>query len=663
MFNDCKFRFLDFTIRRYSDLKEKVSAASNQNGDEYAGRKRQLGNSFWGWVIKGAAIVLSLFHFYTAGFGSLPSIQQRSFHLALVLFLVYLCFPGSKRFSRRKMNPIDVFLAVVALASNVYVFMRFDSIAANSGILTQMDLVVGGIIIIVVLEGVRRVSGNALTLLMCIALIYCKFGQYFPDFFRHNGLTVRRIIQYMVWSNEGIFGTVLGVSSTYLFVFVLFGAVLDKTGLAQTINELALAVAGSLRGGPAKVSILASGCMGTISGSAVANVATTGTITIPMMKKLGYTPAFSACVEAIASTGGMIMPPIMGAAAMIMAEFLGESYITIMKAAIIPAILYYFACWMVVDFEARRLNLPALKREELPKVGEVLRKRGYLLLPIVLLVVLMIAGKTPLFASFWSIIAAVVISSFRKETRLTPQKAVEALEDAGMLAVPVANTCAAVGIMVGMTGATGLGLVLGDGLIKLAGGNFYLTLIFTMLTCLLLGMGLPSTACYIVVSTIAAPALIKFGISGIPVHMFVFYFGILSVLTPPVCTASYTAAGIAGESPNKVGYMAFRLALAGFLIPYVFISSPDLLLLDATFLGVAGKLVTAVLGVIAMAAMAVGFFRTPLKIWQRAAMLVGGVCLMDGGGITDLIGIVLVAGVAAMSIFSAKKANPGAPQE
>lgn len=644
-------------------MKKDKKAVDNElleTGDEFAGKKRVLGNSFWGWVIKAAAIILSLFHLYTAGFGSLPSIQQRSFHLSLVLFIVFLCFPGSKHFSRRKMNPIDFFLAVVSLTSNLYVFFRFDKIAANSGILEPMDLVVGGIIIFVVLEGVRRVSGNALTILMCVALIYCKFGQYFPNFFRHNGLSVRRIIQYMIWSNEGIYGTVLGVSATYLFVFVLFGAVLEKTGLAQTINELALAVAGSLRGGPAKVAILASGCMGTISGSAVANVATTGTITIPMMKNLGYSPAFAACVEAIASTGGMIMPPIMGAAAMIMAEFLGVSYATIMKAAIIPALLYYFACWMVVDFEARRLNLPAIKREDLPKVSEVLKKRGYLLLPVVLLIALMISGKTPLFASFWSIIAAVIISFFNKETRLTPKRAVEALEDAGMLAVPVANTCASVGIMVGMTGATGLGLVLGDGLIALAGGNFYLTLIFTMITCLLLGMGLPSTACYIVVSTIAAPALIKFGLSGIPVHMFVFYFGILSVLTPPVCTASYTAAGIAGESPDKVGYMAFRLALSGFLIPFVFITAPDLLLIDATIIGVASKLITGILGVISMASMAVGYFRTNLKLWQRIGMLIGGVCLMDGGILTDIIGIVLVGGVAAMNILASRKEAQGA---
>ena len=628
----------------------------DENGDDYVGKKRRLGNSFWGWVIRCAAIFLSLFHLYTAGFGSLPMIQQRSFHLAFVLFLVYLVFPGSKKFSRVKMNPIDAILAFVSFGCCMYLFFRFDYISAHAGILNTTDLIIGGIIIFVVLEGVRRVSGNILVGLMLVALIYCRFGKYFPDFLYHKGLSYHRIIQYMVWSSEGIFGTVLGVSSTYLFTFVLFGAILDKTGLAKTVNDLALSIAGGMRGGPAKVSIISSGLMGTISGSAVANVATTGTITIPLMKSLGYQPVFAACVEAIASTGGMIMPPIMGAAAMIMAEFLGVSYFTIVKAAIIPALLYYFACWMVVDFEARRLNLKQAKREDLPKLTTVLKERGYLLLPIVLLLVLMISGKTPLFASFYSILAAIVVSMFRKDTRLTPKKAMEAFENAGMLAIPVANTCAAVGIMVGMTGATGLGLVLGDGLVKLAGGNYYLTLFFTMLTCLILGMGLPSSACYIIVSTIAAPALLKFGVSGVPVHMFVFYFGILSVITPPVCTASYTAAGIAGAEANKVGYKAFQLALAGFLVPYVFIGNPELLLISPTVIGVVTKLITAILGCISMAAMAVGFFRAPLQAWQRVGLLAAGVCLMDGGIITDIIGLVLLVGILGMNIYKARTA-------
>ena len=633
-----------------------AATAPQANQDEFSGRMRRMGNSIWGKLIRYSAVVLALFHLYTAGFGSLSIVKQRSMHLGLVLFLIFLCFPTSKkRSSRLKMSVDSAILAFVGLALNLYVFFRFDLVAMNSGILNQVDLVVGALLILVVLEASRRASGWALPILMTIALLYCYFGEYFPSFFKHSGMSLYRIIQYMVWSTEGIYGLVLGVSSTYLFLFILLGSILDKTGLAAVINDIALSVAGTTRGGPAKVSIIASACMGTISGSAVANVATTGTFTIPMMKKLGYSPTFAASVEAVASTGGMIMPPIMGASAMIMAEFLGLPYVRIMQAALIPALLYYFALWMVVDFEARRLNLPTLKRGDAESFFSVLKKRGYMLLPIVLLVALMVSGRTPLFSSFWAIIAALVLTSLRKETRLTPTKSLDALEEAGKLAIPVASSCAAVGIMVAMTGATGLGMVLGDGLIAIAQGNFYLTLVFTMITCIILGMGLPTSACYIVVSTIAAPALLRFGISGLPVHMFAFYFGILSVLTPPVCTASLTAAGISGAPPTKVGYKAFSMAAAGFIVPYIFMLSPQLLMVDCTLLDLVTKVPTALLGTASLAMAVVGYVKARFTVVERFAALAAGILLMDGGTITDVIGIVLLVVILFINVKRSKR--------
>lgn len=623
---------------------------------EFEGRTRRMNGTVWGTVIRVVAITLALFHLYTAGFGALSIVKQRSMHLALVLFLIYMWFPISKKKSSRlKMTAEAAVLAFLGLGLNLYVFFRFDQIATNSGIINRMDAIVGGLLILVVLEASRRVSGMALPLLMTIALFYCYFGRYFPSFLRHSGMSLHRIIQYMVWSTEGIYGLVLGVSSTYLFVFILLGAILDKTGLAAVINDIAAATAGHARGGPAKVAIIASACMGTISGSAVANVATTGTFTIPMMKKMGYSPEFSASVEAIASTGGMIMPPIMGASAMIMAEFLGVPYVTIMKAALIPALLYYFAIWMVVDLEARRLNLKTMPKGEAESAISVIRKRGYMLLPIILLIILMVSGKTPLFSSFYAIVAALLLSSIKKETRLNLTKFADSLEDASRLAIPVASSCASVGIMVAMTGATGLGMVLGDGLIKLAHGNFYLTLVFSMLTCIVLGMGLPTSACYIVVSTIAAPALLKFGISGIPVHMFAFYFGILSVLTPPVCTASLTAAGIAGANPNRTGYKAFSMAAAGFLIPYIFMLSPQLLLIDATFLDIITKLPTAMVGTACLAVAIVGYIKTSLNVFERIGSFAAGVLLMDGGILTDMIGLALIAVIFLLDVMRNKK--------
>ena len=622
---------------------------------EFEGRMRRMQGTCWALVTRYAGIALALFHLYTAGFGALSVVKQRSMHLALVLFLIYLLFPATKRSSRLKMPVHAVILAVLGFALNIYVFFRFDQIARNSGVLNQTDVVVGALLIILVLEASRRVSGMALPLLMSIALFYCFFGRYFPSFLRHSGMSLYRIIQYMVWSTEGIYGLVLGVSSTYLFVFILLGAILDKTGLAGVINDIALAAAGHARGGPAKVSIIASACMGTISGSAVANVATTGTFTIPMMKRLGYSPEFAASVEAIASTGGMIMPPIMGASAMIMAEFLGVPYATIMKAALIPALLYYFAIWMVVDLEARRLHLKTMPKGEAESAMSIMRKRGYMLLPILLLIVLMVSGRTPLFSSFYAIIAALLLSSVKKETRLSPSGFADALEDASRLAIPVASSCASVGIMVAMTGATGLGMVLGDGLILLAHGNFYLTLIFAMVTCIILGMGLPTSACYIVVSTIAAPALLKFGISGIPVHMFAFYFGILSVLTPPVCTASLTAAGIAGASPTRTGYKAFSMAAAGFIIPYIFMLSPQLLMIDAGPMDILTKLPTAALGTVCLAVAIVGYIRTGLRVPERILAFVAGILLMDGGLVTDLLGIVILAAIYAVNTVRSRK--------
>lgn len=637
---------------------------SSLQADEFSGRMRRLEGTFWGKVITFAAVALALFHLYTAGFGALTIVKQRSLHLAFVLALIYLCFPASRRHtSRLKMSAEAVILAALGFALNIYVFFRFDQIAMNSGILSTADLIVGGLLIVVVLEAARRASGWALPILMSIALLYCYFGNYFPSFFRHSGMTHHRIIQYMVWSTEGIYGLVLGVSSTYLFTFILLGAILDGTGLANVINELALAVAGHARGGPAKVSIIASACMGTISGSAVANVATTGTFTIPMMKGLGYSPVFAASVEAVASTGGMIMPPIMGASAMIMAEFLGLPYVTIMKAALLPAILYYTALWLVVDFEARRLGLKTMEKGEVESFWKVLARRGYMLLPIVLLIVLMVMGKTPLFSSFYAIVATLVLTSLRKESRLTVHKAVSALESASKLALPVASSCASVGIMVAMTGATGLGMVLGDGLIAAAHGNFYLTLIFTMLTCIVLGMGLPTSACYIVVSTIAAPALLKFGISGLPVHMFAFYFGILSVLTPPVCTASLTAAGIADAQPTKVGYKAFSMAAAGFIVPYIFIVTPQILLIDATWSDLMTKIPTAFFGILGVAMAVVGYVRSPMSALERLIALIGGILLMDGGIMTDVAGLILLGVILALNFMQVRKTGTGNRQE
>lgn len=619
----------------------KVREFNLEDADEL-GKTRKLGNSFWGIVVKIAAVILSLFHLYTAGFGTLPLIKQRSFHLAFVLFILLLLFPITKKSPRKRMNIVDPIIAVIAMAANFYVFFRYDIIAANSGILTQLDLIVGAVLIILVIEGIRRSTGLILPSLMIACLLYAYYGQHFPGFLQHYGLSLRRIIQYMVWSTEGIYGITLGVSATFLFLFILFGSFLEKTGLAGIINDMALALAGRARGGPAKVSVIASGAMGTISGSAVANVATTGVFTIPLMKKLGYSSQFAASVEAIASTGGMIMPPIMGAAAFIMAEFLGVSYMKIMSSAIIPALLYYFSVWVVVDFEAQRLNLKGIRKEDVPDVWKIMKEKGFMLLPIVVLIYFLMSGSTTMRAAFYSILTAILLSYIRKESRMTPKRIVETLESAGQVAIPVASICASSGILIGIFGATGLGLVLGDGLLSLAGGNYYLTVLLIAAASMMLGMGLPSTACYIIVSTLAAPALVKFGIEGIPAHLFAFYFGVLSVITPPIATAAFTAAGISGANPYKTGWAAVRYAIPAFLIPFIFISSPQMLLIDTNFLEVVVIVGTAMIGIYAIAAATTGYLFRDLKLPVRLVLGIGGALMMSTNMIANLVGVALI---------------------
>jgi len=397
-------------------------------------------------------------------------------------------------------------------------------------------------------------------------------------------------------------------------------------------------VAGRSPGGPGKVAIVASGLLGTISGSAVANVATTGAFTIPLMKSVGYRPAFAGAVEAVASTGGQIMPPVMGAAAFVMAEFLGLKYSQIMLAAILPAVLYYIAVFVVVHFEALKTGLLGLPKDQLPDMKTLLRTRGHLITPLVVIIYLLMKGRTPLYAAFYGIIIAVVVSWIRPDTRLTFSGLINALEGGARGAVSTGIACAVVGNIVGITSLTGLGLVVGDNIITLAGGNIFMTFMLAMIVSIILGMGLPTTACYIVAATIAGPALIKLGVEPLQAHMFVFYFACLSNLTPPVALAAYTGAGIAGANPATVGWLAFRMALAGFIIPYIFVYNPQLLLMGGSNLEIIQACITSIIGVVGLAGFVQAYFMGNLNMVQRVILLVGALSLMIPGLITDIIG-------------------------
>ncbi|MDE7064472.1 MAG: TRAP transporter permease, partial [Desulfovibrionaceae bacterium] len=483
------------------------------------------------------------------------------------------------------------------------IIWNYDIIVMEADVPGTLDYVMGGLDIVLVLEATRRIVGLPIALVALVFLLYAKFGAYIPGMLGHRGFSFSRIISHMYLTTEGIFGMPLGVSASFVFLFILFGAFLHSTGLGKFFIDLALAAAGRYVGGPAKVAVLASGFFGTISGSSVANTVSTGTFTIPLMKSVGYRGSFAGAVEAASSTGGQIMPPIMGAAAFIMAQFLGVGYVEIAKAALIPALLYYLAVGFMVHMEAKRLGLKGIPKERLPRTWHVLREGGYLLIPIFVLIYLLMQGYTPLKAAYYCILSTVIISavannwkawrgaSYNNESEAsallecnvaTGKDILQAMENGGRLALGVAAACACTGLVIGVVTLTGMGLKLANTIVTLSGDSFMLTLLFTMCASIILGMGLPTTAKYIVLATIAAPAIQHFDVPVFAAHLFIMYFGILADLTPPVALAAYAAAGIARADPNATGFMAVKMALAVFLIPYIFCYNPGLLMIGAT---------------------------------------------------------------------------------
>ncbi len=610
--------------------------------------------------IRFLCILFSAFHLYTAAFGSFAPQIQRSVHLGFVLTLVYLLYPIRSKSNLHRLAWYDVILAILGAIVSGYIVYNYDVIVLEAGPPTDIDLIFGGLAIVLVLEATRRIVGLPIALVAAIFLVYAKFGNYIPGMLGHKGFTINRIVGHMYLTTEGIFGMPLGVSASFVFLFVLFGAFLHSTGLGKFFIDLALAAAGKYVGGPAKVAVLASGFFGTISGSSVANTVSTGTFTIPLMRSVGYKGHFAGAVEAASSTGGQIMPPIMGAAAFIMAQFLGISYFEIAKTAIIPAVLYYLAVGFMVHMEAKRLGLQGIPKERLPVTLHVLREGGYLLIPIFVLIYLLMQGYTPLKSAYYCIVTTVVISflannwkiyrspnapkeskmaAFIECNKINVKDALAAMENGARLALGVAAACACTGIVIGVVTLSGMGLKLANAIVTLSGNSFFLTLFLTMLASIILGMGLPTTAKYIVLATIAAPAIEEFGVPAIAAHLFIMYFGILADLTPPVALAAYAAAGIAQSEPNKTGFTAVKLAFAGFLIPYIFCYNPGLLMINATGLEVTFYVTTAAIGIMALSFANVGYWLRNLYFWERIPLVGAAVSLIIPGIYTDGIGI------------------------
>lgn len=616
------------------------------------------------------AIVYSLFHLYIT-YNPMPELLQRSAHVSIGLCLIFLLYPAGKNSSRSSTSWLDWLLFLGSAASMSYLFVEYQNImTTRGGIPNSTDIFFSMITVLLVFESARRIMGWGLPLLALIFLAYPFISsfEFMPDRLLTRPFDLGDIFGQMYLKTEGVFSSAIGASVTFIFLFILFGAFLAKSGMGQLFNDLALALAGHKQGGPAKVAVISSGFMGSINGTAVANVVGTGAFTIPLMKKVGYDKNFAGAVEASASVGGQILPPIMGASAFIMAETTGVSYGTIALAAVLPALLYYLGVIAQVHFRAGRDNLKGIPKESLPIVKDVLKERGHLLLPIIGLVVLLFNNIPVSYAAFYTIILTIIVSSLRKSTRMSIRDVFDALADGARQSLAVMSACALVGIIIGVVSLTSFGSVLTSAIMSVGAGSLFLTLFFTMLASMLLGMGLPSIPAYIITATMAAPALANFDIPILVAHMFVFYFGLFANITPPVALASFAGAGIAGGDPMKTGFQSLKLALAGFIVPFMFVYNPAMLMLETTDALISSKefplpslwvifsvTVTAIIGIIALSAAVEGYFKSHLNPLMRIILAAGAFMLIVPETLTDVLGVAIVGLIAFWNITQSNK--------
>jgi TRAP transporter 4TM/12TM fusion protein len=486
---------------------------------------------------------------------------------------------------------VDIVLVLVTIAIQVYTLWDLESFIFRRGDLTDWDIYAGSALLLLLLEATRRAVGWAMVLIAGFFIIQTNYSEYFVGLFYGPPSDWFTMMDYLFMRENGIYSIPIMVMATYIFLFVLFGAILVRSGAGRFFINVAMALTGSKVGGPAKASVVSSCLMASVSGSAVANVVTTGSFTIPLMKRVGYRPYFAGAVEACASSGGQIMPPVMGAAAFVIAEFLNVPYLTVALAGLFPAIIYFFSIFIMVHFEARKKNLTTVSREELPDLMTELKQGGHLFLSIVVIVVLMIIGYTPMFAAFWAIVSILVLSSLRKETRMTPAQILSAFEEGARQAVSVSVACAAAGVIIGCVFVSGLGLKFSTIIVDVAGGSLWIVLVLTMFASLILGMGLTTTAVYITLAALVIPAVVKMGVVPMAAHLFAFYFGLVSAITPPVALASFAAAGIADSNPMQTGFHSFRLGIAKYILPFVFVFNPGLV-----FEGDWSQIIMAVIG-------------------------------------------------------------------
>jgi len=598
-------------------------------------------------VLRVVAIAMSIYHLWAATFGAPEAMMHRSVHLTFTFGLIFLTSLSSRK--KGLSLVMDLVLLAAAMISMAHIFLNYEYVVTRYPYVQSLsgwDFWLGIVVTLLLLEASRRTIGWALPLTAVAFLLYGLFGQHLPGLLRHTGFSLETLIDQLYLTTEGIFGIPLGVSATYVILFVIYGAFLEESGTGEAFTNFATSLVGGTKGGPGKISCVSSSLFGTISGSAVANVMVDGWLTIPLMKRAGFRPQAAAAIEATASTGGQIMPPVMGAAAFVMAEFTGISYVDICKHALVPALLYYLALFMAIHFEASRSGLLGLPKEERPSLSSVMKEKGHLFIPIGVIVYFMIAGFTPMLACLYAIASVLPSSFLRKESRMGLRKILRALEAGARNMLPVAAACACAGIVVGIINLTGLGLKFTGIMLDVAGGSLAPALILTMITGIILGMGLPTTAAYIVQASLLIPALIKLGVPVIAAHLFVFYFAILSAITPPVAMAVYAAAGISGSNVWQTGLQAVRMGATGFIVPFMFVYGPSLLLMG-NWLEIIMAIISASVGVILLSAGLMGWFVGETRLWQRGLLVLSAILLIKPGLTTDLVGagIALIVGL------------------
>jgi TRAP transporter 4TM/12TM fusion protein len=596
------------------------------------------------------AISFSVFVIYSMITLKVQELQLLALFLSFTLALAFIRYPlHPGRSDYKPFLLIDLLLAVLSFLVGLYILVEYWDFIERVGIPTQWDIAFSFAALFLILEATRRTVGLPLLIIVLVFLFYTFLGHLLPPPLSHKGYDLERITTTFYMTQNGIFGVALKTMSQYIFLFIAFGAFFSISGGTEFFIDLASSVFGRLRGGPAKIAVVSSGMMGTISGSAVANTVTTGTFTIPLMKRIGFESHVAGAVEATASSGGALMPPVMGAAAFIMSEYLRIPYISICKAALLPAVLYYLSIFSIVHFYSLKMGIRGLSKEEIPNIKDIFRKKWIFFVPLSVLILTLALGYSPRIAVLYTLLATVIMSLLKKETRMTPSRILQALAQSGFDSIMVSCACAAAGLVIGVVLLTGMGNKITSLVLQVSSGSLIVALPITMLASILFGMGLPTVVCYVLLAATAAPSLVEMGVLPLAAHLYIFYFGMLCMVTPPVAFASYAGAAIAKADPMKTGFTAWRFALAGFLLPYMFVYNQSLLLMGPV-VDVVIAIFTATIGIICLAASIIGYFLKETNILQRILLFAAAILLIKPGWVTDILGLLCIGFVVILQL-------------